>query len=96
MENIKQSCKTCGKEFWIIKQEQEFLQKMSLPLPTNCPGCRELRRIKERGERNLYRTTCNTCKKSIIVAYDPKTETRQILCKTCYLEWFEKNPVLIT
>ena len=96
MDNIKQSCKTCRKEFWVIKQEQEFLQKMSLPLPINCPGCRQTRRLKERGERSLYRMTCSKCNKSIIVAYDPKTETRQILCKPCYLDWFEKNPSIIT
>lgn len=96
MENIKQKCQTCWMDFWIIKQEQEFLKKMSLPLQKNCPGCRETRRLKERGERQLYRTTCQQCKKSIIVAYEPTKETRKILCKTCYLDWMEKNPVLLT
>ena len=96
MEQVKKTCVTCGKEFWVIKQEQEFLKKMNLPHPTNCPGCRETRRIKERGERSLYRTTCKQCNKNIIVTYDPQKETRMILCKKCYLDWFEKNPVLIT
>lgn len=95
MEPIKKICASCNKEFWVIKQEQEFLQKMDLPHPTNCPGCRESRRLASRGERQLFRTTCQTCNKSIIVTYDPQKETRKILCKPCYLDWFEKNPVLL-
>lgn len=96
MENIKKTCNICGKDFWIIKQEQEFLQKMKLPHPAECPGCRQARRLKDRGERNLYRTNCQKCNKSIIVTYDPKTETRKIYCKECYLDYFEKNSALIT
>lgn len=93
MEPIKKICTNCQKEFWVIKQEQEFLQKMNLPLPNQCPGCREARRLADRGERQLFRTTCQGCNKSIIVTYDPQKETRKILCKPCYLDWFEKNPV---
>ncbi len=96
MDQLKKTCKNCGKDFWVIKQEQEFLQKMNLLMPSECPSCRQSRRLKDRGERNLYRTTCQQCGKNIIVTYDPKTETRKILCKECYLQWFEKNPVLIT
>jgi CxxC-x17-CxxC domain-containing protein len=95
-DNIKKTCRQCGKEFWVIKQEQEFLKKMDLPHPVNCPTCRETRRLKERGERQLYRTTCQQCNKNIIVSFDPKKETRKILCKPCYLDWMEKNPVLLT
>lgn len=95
MQETKKTCKKCGKEFWVIKQEQEFLNKMGLPTPTQCPTCRQERRLKDRGERNLYRTTCQNCQKNIIVTYDPKTETRKILCKKCYLDWFEKNAVLV-
>lgn len=96
MEPIKKTCKTCNHEFLIIKQEIEFLQRMNLPNPVNCPGCREARRLSERGERQLYRTVCQQCNKNIIVSYNPAKETRKILCKTCYLDWFEKNPVLIS
>jgi CxxC-x17-CxxC domain-containing protein len=96
MENIKRTCAQCGKEFWVIKPEQEFLEKMNLPEPINCPACRERRRLSVRGERDLYRTTCQQCGKNIIVTYDPQKETRKILCKECYLDWFEKNPVLVT
>lgn len=95
MDNIKKTCSKCGKEFWIIKQEQEFLHKMNLPFPTMCPGDREMRRLSERGERQLYRTKCQNCQKDIVVTYNPETEKRKILCRQCFLDWFEKNPVLI-
>lgn len=96
MQEIKQTCARCGKEFWVTKQEQEFLKKMNLPLPTECSTDRQMRRLKQRGERNLYKSKCQNCGKDIIVTYDPKTATDyQLLCRKCYLEWFEKNPVLI-
>ncbi len=96
MQPIKATCKMCGSEFWIIPQEQQFLQQMNLPHPTNCPGCRQERRLKDRGERKLYKTTCQNCNKNIIVSYNPQKETRKILCKVCYLDYFEKNPILIS
>lgn len=97
MEEIKRKCVKCGKEFWVIKQEQEFLKKMNLPLPTECPADRQTRRLKHRGERNLYKTKCQNCGKNIIVTYDPNdtASNSKILCHECYLEWFEKNPILI-
>jgi len=96
MDNIKKTCGKCGKEFWVIKQEQEFLAKMNLPHPAFCPGCREMRRLEARGERQLFRTKCANCGKDTIVSYDPQKETRKILCRPCYLDWFEKNPVLVS
>ena len=96
MQPIKSTCKTCNNEFWVIPQEQEFLKQMNLQFPANCPPCRQERRLKDRGERRLYKTTCQNCNKNIIVSYDPQKESRKILCKECYLNFFEKNPILIT
>lgn len=95
MEDIKKTCHSCGKDFLVIVQEQEFLKKMGLPLPKNCPTCRQIKRISLRGERRLYKTTCQKCGKEIIVSFDPKKETRQILCKKCYLDYFEKENILL-
>lgn len=96
MEPIKRNCETCKRDFWVIAQEKQFLDKMGLPLPVDCPGCRSARRLRQRGERTLYRTTCQNCNKSIIVSFDPQKETRKILCKECHLDYFEKNSALIT
>ncbi len=69
---------------------------MGLPLPVDCPFCRQQRRLKDRGERKLYRSTCQECQKNIIVTYNPAKETRKILCKDCYRQYFEKNSPIIT
>lgn len=96
MENLKTTCKSCNKEFLIIKQEQEFLAKIGLPHPSSCPTCRQTERLKARGERRLYRTTCQKCSKNIITTYDPKSVKSQILCKKCYLDYFEKEKILLS
>lgn len=92
----KKTCKGCGKEFLVIVQEQKFLAKIGLPLPAKCPTCRQIDRLKARGERKLYRTTCQKCGKNIIVTHDPAKEKSQILCKKCYLDYFEKEKILLT
>lgn len=95
MSDITQICSQCGKKFLIIELEQEFLTKRGLPLPDLCPADRQARRLARRGERNLYRTTCQQCKASVITTYDPAKATSKILCRQCYQEYFDKNDPLI-
>lgn len=96
MATITQTCKTCGKQFLIIEQEQKFLQEKGLTLPIICPSCRQTRRLKLRGERALYRTKCATCGKEIIVSYDPVKVTNQILCTKDYEQYFLENDPIIS
>lgn len=97
MPNITATCSTCNRQFIIIEQEQSFLQEKNLALPTNCPGCRQLRRLSLRGsERALYRATCNKCSKEIIVAFDPQKVTNQIFCKQDYDSYLLENDCIIT
>lgn len=94
MADVTQMCTKCGKKFLVIEVEQEFLNKKRLPLPTLCPSDRQARRLESRGERALYRTTCQKCGANMITSYDPKTAPNKILCKKCYLEFFEKTDPL--
>ncbi len=96
MANITETCKECSKKFLIIDQEQNFLQEKGLALPTSCPACRQTRRLKLRGERTLFRTKCSKCNKEIIVSYNPKTVTNQILCKKDYEQYFMENDPIIS
>jgi hypothetical protein len=96
MANTTQTCSKCGKQFLILDQEQSFLSGKGLSLPSQCPTCRQTRRLMLRGaERALYKTTCQKCGKEIIVAYDPKKVTNQILCKKDYDQYFLENDTII-
>jgi len=95
MSSLTKQCAKCGKEFLIIEQEQKFLEEKQLPLPTNCPSCRQTRRLMIRGGRELFRTTCDVCSKSIITSYDPEKTTQKILCKEDYDKYFEENDPII-
>ena len=51
-------CLSCGKAFRIIQMELEFLQRMSLPLPRECPPCRHAARLRLRNIPRFYRRQC--------------------------------------
>ena len=94
MPDITQVCTACGKKFLIIAQEQEFLHKRGMPLPALCPTDRQGQRLATRGERSLYKTICQQCGKDVVTSYDPAKAVSKILCKKCYLEYFEKNEIV--
>ena len=95
MPDITQTCAKCGKKFLVIPQEKAFLDKKGLPLPIFCSTDRQARRLATRGERTLYKTTCQECGNSVITSYDPQTAVSKILCKKCYLDYFEKHDALL-
>lgn len=76
-------CVTCGKNFKIIKQETDFLNKQNLPLPIECPDCRFLRLFAMRTPYKLWNRKCDNCGKSIITSYSPD-RPEIIYCKECY------------
>lgn len=96
MAAITHICKTCGKHFLVIDREQKFLNEKGLPLPSQCPSCRQTRRLKLRGGRTLFKTRCHKCHKDIIVSYDPATVRNKILCKEDYEQYFLENDPIIT
>jgi hypothetical protein len=96
MAAITQTCVKCGRQFLIIDQEQEFLNKKGIAFPTNCPTCRQLRRLSLRGgERALYKTKCQQCGKDIVTSYDPSKVPNKILCKEDYEKYFAETDVII-
>ena len=97
MANAPITCTKCGKQFLVIEQEEKFLKEKGLSLPSQCPSCRQERRLMMRGnDRALFRTKCQQCGKDIVVSYDPKKTTNKILCKEDYDKWLSENATTIT
>lgn len=62
-------CKTCTQQFAIADEDKEFYKKMEVPEPTNCPACRQRRRLAIRNEIYLYKRKCDLTGESIISMY---------------------------
>lgn len=89
------TCTKCGNKFLVIEQEEKFLNEKGLPLPSNCPSCRQSRRLSLRGGRQLFKGKCQKCNKDIVTAYDPTKVKQVILCKEDYEKYFEENDPII-
>ena len=62
-------CVSCDKRFEVGDQEQAFLDKMQVPLPSHCYFCRMIRRLAYRNERHLYHRKCDLSDKQIISSF---------------------------
>lgn len=70
-----QICTTCSKLFQILPQEKEFYkEKVHLPLPKDCPQCRNIRRMTYRNDRTFYKRKCDKSGKEIISMYAPDSK----------------------
>ncbi len=69
----QQICKKSGQPFLITKEDEDFYQKMKVPLPTLCPEERQRRRLAWRNERTLYKRKCSGSGKTIIGMYPENT-----------------------
>ncbi|MFA7278409.1 MAG: zinc-ribbon domain containing protein [Candidatus Gracilibacteria bacterium] len=86
MASQRSTCKTCGKDFLIIDQEQAFYAKKELPMPVICPKCRQDERLAMRNERNLYKRKCDKCGNDMIATYAPDSPY-VIYCQKCFWEY---------
>ncbi|MBI4086200.1 MAG: hypothetical protein HY433_03110 [Candidatus Liptonbacteria bacterium] len=79
-------CQKCGRGFKIIKMELDFLKRMNLPLPRECPFCR----IDEKFDQwvknlTLVKRTCDTCGIEFETPHT-KEDSKRILCRKCWLQ----------
>jgi hypothetical protein len=72
----------CKQRFDVTEGNLAFYEKVSpafngkkelIPPPTQCPACRQQRRLAFRNERTLYRRTCDLTGKPMISMYAPET-----------------------
>ncbi|MFH0819088.1 MAG: hypothetical protein V1898_03795 [Patescibacteria group bacterium] len=66
-------CKNCQQLFEICSEDNEFYQKINVPIPTFCPSCRQQRRLAWRNERTLFQRQCSATGKLIISMYQAET-----------------------
>lgn len=90
----KRNCGRCSKEFLVIDQEERFLTDNDWLLPTECPDCRQARRMAARDPRKLTKTTCSECAKDIIIAFE-RREGVTVYCKEHYLKWLDSSDHLV-
>ncbi len=83
----KHSCKNCGNNFEITKDDVEFYNKLAIPKPTFCPDCRLQRLLSWRNENVYYSRTCDMCESNIISVHSLK-QPYPVFCNKCW--WSDK------
>ena len=69
MEN--KICEKCGNEFQVDKNDHIFYDRMKVPVPKNCPTCRQQQRMLFRNFKTLYKRPSSKSGKMIISMYNP-------------------------
>jgi len=81
------SCTDCKRSYRIVKGELDLLRKMNLPVPHECPKCRENRRFSRMNKPGMYHRNCNKCKIEIYTPYAPD-RPEIVYCVPCYQQEF--------
>ena len=76
-------CETCGKNYQIINKELTFLCRFNLPIPRDCPLCRDRARLKQLNPMQIYDRQCDKCGVEIKTSYAPD-RPEIIYCEKCY------------
>ena len=84
MNKETKTCQNCKKDFTIESEDFAFYDKIKVPPPTWCPGCRIVRRQLFRNERSLYKVDCGLCGKSTLSIYAPGKQYL-VYCNDCYI-----------
>lgn len=77
------SCINCKRKYKIAALEFDLLKKMNLPIPHECPKCRESKRFDRMTKPKLYNRTCAKCNADIYTPYAPD-RPEIVYCVKCY------------
>ena len=80
-------CANCKRGYKIVKGELGLLRKMVLPVPHECPKCRENERFSRENKPGMYHRPCAKCGEDIYTPYLPK-DPRIVYCVKCYQSEF--------
>lgn len=76
-------CAFCKRAYKIVRGELELLSKMNLPLPHECPKCRENERFARLDPIKLWNRNCAKCGVQTVSAFAPELP-EIIYCEKCY------------
>jgi hypothetical protein len=76
-------CKNCGKNYRLIKMELDFYRRFNLPIPHNCPLCRDRARTKLLNPIEIHDRKCDKCGKDIKTSWS-KDKPEIVYCADCY------------
>ena len=80
-------CMDCKRSYKIVQGELELLRKMGLPVPHECPKCRENRRFARMNRPGMYHRNCAKCDMNIYTPYAPD-RPEIVYCVKCYSQEF--------
>lgn len=81
------SCLNCSRAYKINKDELNLLRKLNLPVPHDCPKCRENRRFQRCNPIHLWNRSCAKCNTEVSTAFAPE-RPEIIYCEKCYQQEF--------
>jgi CxxC-x17-CxxC domain-containing protein len=80
-------CVKCKHGYRILEGELDLLRKTKLPIPHECPKCRENRRFERMNGPGMYHRNCAKCSKNIYTPYAPE-RPEIVYCVDCYQQEF--------
>ncbi|OGI65196.1 hypothetical protein A3A95_03910 [Candidatus Nomurabacteria bacterium RIFCSPLOWO2_01_FULL_39_18] len=76
-------CEKCGKNYRLIKMEIDFYRRFNLPIPHNCPLCRDRARTKLLNPIEIHDRKCAKCGKDIKTSWSAD-KPEIVYCEKCY------------
>lgn len=80
-------CSSCKRGYKIVQGELELLRKMGLPVPHECPKCRENKRFDRENKPGMHHRKCAKCNEAIYTPYAPD-DPRIVYCVKDYQAQF--------
>ncbi len=80
-------CANCKRSYKIVLGEINLLRKMGLPVPHECPKCRENARFARMTKPGMHHRTCDKCGINIYTPYAPE-DPKIVYCVKCYQQEF--------
>jgi len=76
-------CVLCGRAYKFVKGELDLMRKIDMPLPHECPKCRENKRFAKLDPIGLHKRSCAKCGEEIQTPYAPD-RPEIVYCEQCY------------